>query len=232
MLPSAVIPLGGRDGPLKAWQRFAPGDARQLPRLTPPLWTGSIHGASIFVNAKQSGEMERDTMNQMSESEQSSKAVAVLTELLRLLGLSAAVRGEAGGGSIVLHLETEEAGRLIGRRGVYLDNLELLVNRIVRQSGAPFPRVTLQVKGYQRRERQDDRRGPPPEEEDRLRRIALDLAKEVKRWGEPAEIGPFSARERRIIHLTLRDDPGVDTQSGPDVGGGRKKVIVTPVDQR
>ncbi len=171
-------------------------------------------------------------MNRVPGPEQISKAVGVLTELLRLLGLSAGVRGGPGGGSsIVLQLETEEAGRLIGRRGVYLDNLELLLNRIMRQSGAPFPRVVLQVKGYQRRERQDERRGPPVEDEERLRRIALDRAKEVKRWGEATEIGPFSSKERRIIHLALREDPAVDTQSGPDVGGGRKKVIITPVDR-
>jgi len=170
-------------------------------------------------------------MDSISEQESpEEKAVRILRDFLRLLGLSAGVRAEPDGADrLVLHLETDETGRLVGRRGMYLESLELLLNRALRRSGAKSPRVTLRVPGYERRETGDHRR--PSVDEERLKGMALDRAKEVRRWGESAEIGPFTSRERRVIHMTLRDDPEVETRSGPDEGGGRKKIVIAPVDR-
>ena len=54
---------------------------------------------------------------------------------------------------------------------------------------------------------------------------AQDAAKEVKRWGEPVKLPEMNAHDRRIIHITLKDDPEVVTESIGD--GAMKKVMIS-----
>ena len=58
-----------------------------------------------------------------------------------------------------------------------------------------------------------------------LRQQALDSAKEVKRWGDPVTLPPMNAHDRRIIHVTLQDDPEISTESEGE--GARKKVVIS-----
>ena len=54
---------------------------------------------------------------------------------------------------------------------------------------------------------------------------AKDAAKEVKRWGEAVKLPEMNAHDRRIIHLTLQDDPEITTESEGE--GSFKKVVVS-----
>ncbi len=105
------------------------------------------------------------------------------------------------------------------------------------------PRGPRSDRGGERDDR-GERRGPPRgfrgEGEERggedsdtggaAGQMALDTAKEVKRWGTPKTIGPFNAGERRAIHLALKDVTGIFAESGPDLGGNRKKVTIRVAD--
>ena len=157
--------------------------------------------------------------------EQAKKSAETLTTMLELLGLDAEVDGVDGDGEITLELRTEDPGRIIGRKGQYIESLEFLLNRLLRQKGTFFPRVSVSVDGYQRKPRPRHGRREPVDAE-RLRQLAMDTAKEVKRWGENKTLPAMRARERRLIHMTLREDPEVETVSGPDEGGGMKKIVV------
>ena len=61
--------------------------------------------------------------------------------------------------------------------------------------------------------------------EDQLRQQAIDAAKEVKRWGESVTMPAMNAHDRRIIHVTLQDDPEIMTESEGD--GAIKKVVIS-----
>ncbi len=61
--------------------------------------------------------------------------------------------------------------------------------------------------------------------EDDLRALALDKAKEVKKWGEPVTLPEMNAHDRRIIHVTLQEDPELTTQSEGE--GALKKVVIS-----
>ena len=76
----------------------------------------------------------------------------------------------------------------------------------------------------------EGRRGEDGDSSGAVGRMALDTAKEVKRWGTPKTIGPFNAVERRAIHLALKEVTGILAESGPDVGGNRKAVVVRVAD--
>ena len=158
--------------------------------------------------------------------EQANKSADTLTTMLQLLGLDATVEDIEGDGDITLKLQAGDPGRIIGRKGQYIDSLEFLLNRLLRQKGTFFPRVNVSVDGYERKHRpRDGRRGDPVETE-RLEQLARDTAKEVKRWGEPKTIPAMRARERRLVHIALRGDTEVETVSGPDEGQGMKKIVV------
>ena len=58
-----------------------------------------------------------------------------------------------------------------------------------------------------------------------LGRKALDAAKEVKRWGDPIKLPEMNAHDRRIVHLALKDDPEVVTESEGD--GVMRQVVIS-----
>ncbi|MBT3288076.1 MAG: hypothetical protein HN849_02185 [Victivallales bacterium] len=159
--------------------------------------------------------------------EQQDRGISVMSSMLGTLGFEAEVLPKDENGKLVLSLKSEKPGRLIGRKGVYLDSFELLLNRVLRRSFEKCDWVSLEIDGYQKRQRQ-------PRDGDRrsnvdvalLEGVARDAAKEVQRWGEEKQIGPFNAAERRVIHMTLRGEDGVDTESLEADSDGRKLVIV------
>ena len=160
--------------------------------------------------------------------DQKEHGMSSLSRMVELLGFEVEINEVEDEQGITLSLKTDEPGRLIGRKGHYLQSMELLLNRILRKKYDKFPWVVLDVDGYQRQAR-PRRRGAPVDVE-RLERMATDAAKEVKRWGEEKRVGPLNARERRVIHMTLRDNDDVVTESGPEEGQGLKRIIVRPAD--
>ena len=146
--------------------------------------------------------------------EQTEQGMSVLQEMITLLGLSAEIASKDGPDGTMLSVKTSEPGRLIGRKGHYLESLELVLNRIMRKRFRKTQWLEIDIDGYQknRRRRRPVRKESDPEEE-RLPRTALDTAKEVKRWGKERKIGPFSSHDRRIIHVALRDDQDIITES-------------------
>ena len=61
--------------------------------------------------------------------------------------------------------------------------------------------------------------------QEELEQLARDKAKEVKRWGDPVKLPELNARDRRIVHMTLKDDPEIVTESEGE--GAFKKVVIS-----
>lgn len=149
-----------------------------------------------------------------------------MTDMLGKLGFAAEVEPREDEGRLVLSLKCDKPGRLIGRKGIYIESFELLLNRILRRSFEKCDWVSLEIDGYQKRQRGGGRRSNVDAE--MLEGLARDAAKEVLRWGEEKSIGPFSAAERRVIHMALRDHEGIATESLSEEDDGRKRVVVRP----
>jgi len=174
--------------------------------------------------------------NTESLEQQQEKAFRTLATMLDYLGLEATLRTEMKGSNIGIKIASEEAGRIIGRKGQTLENLQLLLNRMLFNGDKTFPRVSLDIDGYSRgdsrggkrdggkREDSGERRGSGMDEE-QLQRQAQDAAKEVKRWGEPVVLKAMNSHDRRIIHITLEEDAELETCSEGD--GSLKKVIIS-----
>ncbi len=189
---------------------------------------------------------------------QKDEALKILGTMLDYLGLEASCAGEFSGNRLIIKITSEEAGRIIGRRGATLESLQILLNRILFRGEEDTPIISLDIDGYshgnvtggreprvetERRERRPRRGGERGERmergergergsnredsvpEEQLRMLALDKAKEVKRWGQPVELAPMNAHDRRIIHINLQDDPEIETRSEGE--GTMKKVIIS-----
>jgi len=199
----------------------------------------------------------------MSDEEltlQKDKLVKTLATMFDFLGLQGTFRVEDRNQKLAVKIASEDAGRIIGRKGQTLESLQLLVNRIMFKENEECPRIVMDIDGYAdgERERRSSRRnsdgaegetaeegdrGPRPERrerrprerrggesgprftEEQLTQQALDTAKEVKKWGEPVKLPEMNAHDRRIIHVTLQDDPEITTESEGE--GALKKVIVS-----
>jgi spoIIIJ-associated protein len=138
---------------------------------------------------------------------------ATLEQILNLLGFSATVEEHSLEDGILLDVKTEESGRLIGRQGQTLSDLQYIANRLLFQQDATAPKVMVDVGGYRAQAREA------------LVKKAKDAAEKVRRWGDVVELEPLSAFDRRIVHNALKNDPDIETHS-VEVDGTEKKAIL------
>jgi len=128
----------------------------------------------------------------------------LLEEIVDGLGLDVDVDVEESEGALTGRVEGEDVGLLIGRRGQTIDAVQHLAQRIVFQGGTAEARVVIDADGYRERRAQA------------LRAIALEAAEDALSGGEPVELDPMPASERRIVHECLRDRDDVSTHSEGD----------------
>lgn len=165
----------------------------------------------------------------MSGEEKQAQAVQILHEMIERLGIAAEIAVEPGENeNFKLQLQSEDAGRLIGRKGQSLESLELLLNRIMKKNDEESAWVPVEVDGYSTGRTGDIPKHLGGEHLDiaRFRAMTLDAAKEVRRWQNPKKLGPFNPAERRIIHMTLQDDDELTTESEPLPEGGKQKYVI------
>lgn len=129
------------------------------------------------------------------------KPAEILDTILGYLGFVATVEEETQEGTMVLQVLTSEPERLIGRRGQVMDDLQLLVNRILAAQNPPPPRVIVDV-AHHRAMRDDS-----------LAAQARQLANVVRTTGRQMHTAPLNAYDRRIIHNLFKDDPEISTSS-------------------
>jgi spoIIIJ-associated protein len=142
----------------------------------------------------------------------------ILENLMRLMDFDVTVEIRAGDTSRLNVIgegdEKEALGALIGRKGERLSALQHLVNLMLSRRMGDWTRVLVDVEDYRgRRERQ-------------LVEIARRAAERVGETGKMLQLEPMSALERRWIHIALRDDPDVATQSIGEEPN--RRVIVLP----
>jgi spoIIIJ-associated protein len=140
----------------------------------------------------------------------------VLEKILSSLGFPSAVEEHKMDDGILLDVKTDDSGRLIGRQGQTLADLQYVTNRLLFQQDASAPKVTVDVGGYRAQAREA------------LVKKAMDAAEKVRRWGDAVELEPMNAFDRRVVHQTLKDDPDVETTSVEVDGTDKKAMLLRP----
>jgi spoIIIJ-associated protein len=150
---------------------------------------------------------------------QVSEASAILTRILELMGERGEITvTEEDSEGIELAIKGDGSGLLIGRHGQTLDALEYLVNRVLARKIRDAVPITIDTECYRERRRRQ------------LHRMALSMAEQTKREHATVTLDPMPPRDRRIVHLALKDDPLITTRSTGD--GFLRAVEIIPVGER
>lgn len=136
-------------------------------------------------------------------------------EFITQLGLDADITAEWVEGDsipyILVKYEGEHLGELFGFHGRIFDSIQNVLNLMLsKELGEDKARILLEINEYRNKR------------EEYLTKYARRAAEEVRMTGQAMELTPMKAFERRIIHMTLKDDEDVKTES---VGEGRDRRL-------
>ncbi len=143
-------------------------------------------------------------------------AIAFISDVLKYMNVGEVEINEYEGDDreLILDLTGDNLAILIGRHGKNLDALQFLVSTVTsRTMGFRYP-VVVDVEGYKARQRE------------KLENIAYNAAERAVSQKRNVRLHPMTPYERRIIHVTLADDPRVETASEGE--GSARRVVVLP----
>ncbi|MDR1922500.1 MAG: Jag N-terminal domain-containing protein [Candidatus Adiutrix sp.] len=137
-----------------------------------------------------------------------------LEKIIGLMGFKAEIRAGRIGGRVVLSMETEDSALIIGRRGLTLEALSLLVEQIVgrRAAAGPATRVVVDAADYRARR------------QEAFMAALASLAEEARRTEKRQFMPGLSPEERRLAHLALRPFQDLRVKSG----GAARGLTIAP----
>jgi spoIIIJ-associated protein len=136
------------------------------------------------------------------ETGQAAEARTLVARIVSTLGVDADVDAREESDAIVVTCSGPDVGLLIGRHGQTIDSIQYLLNAIAwRAYGEERKELVVDAAGYRARRRAT------------LETLALRVSERVRESGEPEELDPMTAVERKIIHLRLKDVDGIGTTS-------------------
>ncbi len=139
----------------------------------------------------------------------------VTTDLMRFAGFPCRCEvREDEYAQVKLITDDRSAGVLIGRHGMSVDAIEILVERIASHAVGDRVKMNLDINNYRRRC------------DEQLVQMTRGIIREVKDSGEPVHLEPMGSRERRIVHLQVQEVASLTTYTVAD--GASKHVVVAP----
>lgn len=137
-----------------------------------------------------------------------------VSEILETIGVEAEVLVAQTDSAIVLRLQGDSLGVVIGRRGETLDSLQYLAGLVANRSEGDYVRVMIDSGNYrEKRERT-------------LQQLAKKLSATAIRYGRPTTLEPMNPYERRIIHATVSTIDGVSSSSVGEEPN--RRVVIQP----
>ena len=207
-----LLGIGSRDAVVRLTSMLAP-PPKPAPRPEPVRETAAPvkPQAALPVTSSDNGE----------PPDESEAAAAIIRELLDKMGIEAEVSTRltepddvTGKRLSVVEINGDDLGVLIGPRGETLNSLQYVTRLMAGHKLRDRANFVIDVQGYRERREQA------------LARLAERMAKKVATRRRPVSLEPMPPHERRIIHMTLRDDKEVYTQSTGE--GRRRKVRILP----
>jgi spoIIIJ-associated protein len=115
---------------------------------------------------------------------------------------------------IILSIEGDDSGLLIGKRGQNLDALQYILNKAINKIDNDHKMILIDLGDYRKRR------------EEFLLGLAEKIREKVKKTKKPVSLAHMNAHDRRIIHMVLQEDESLITQSRGE--GKYRKVVILP----
>ena len=103
---------------------------------------------------------------------------------------------------------------LIGKKGKTLEAIQIIVEKAINKNNEKRSRTRVDIEGYIEKRNSY------------LKSLATRLADKCKRFGKPVSLEEMNAHDRRIIHITLKNDKEVSTRSKGE--GILRKIVIFP----
>lgn len=147
-------------------------------------------------------------------TEETEAAAKILDTMLGHLGLAATIEPEETPDGLCLQVRSPDSRAIIGRDGDRLDDLQYLVNRVLRRQFPKAERVKVDCEHFR------------TIREDKMAEEIKQIAERVKATGKPHELRPLNAYYRRMVHNLLVDDPEIATHS-PEGDSRLKRITIS-----
>jgi spoIIIJ-associated protein len=190
---------------------------RELEKQYPGLDKGSVRFQVVsegergllgvgYAPARVIASVSPDARPPAAEPREESALAAEVRELVErivyAIGVSGRIDVEEDEETITASCAGAEIGMLIGRHGQTIDAIQYLLNAILYQRPEEERKeIVIDAAGYRARRRAT------------LESLAVRSAERALRSGDPVELEPMTAVERKIVHLRLKDFDGVETSS-------------------
>ncbi|MBA3030770.1 MAG: KH domain-containing protein [Desulfobacteraceae bacterium] len=167
---------------------------------------------SLPIAEEQASEKETVPDERLEDLADTGKAS--LEKILNFIVEDADIRFEVKERAIKYHVTSEKSALIIGKRGQTLEAIQYLLEKILNKNRTGKVRINVDIEGYLESRK------------DSLEEMAVKLADKAKKTGKPVSAGNMNAHDRKVIHLTLKNDRKVRTQSMGD--GALKKLVIFP----
>ena len=202
---------GDRDRPRRGGDDRRPRPERRGPEVQPFRLEGAPSEGLVTLPERPRGVSERYPAAAGPIADAAARSIELL---LRIAGLDLKAQVFQGEERLEVDLSGEDVDWCFADDGELIQAVEHLLPRMIRSlSGEAVP-VRVDCDNFHEIR------------EERLRSLAQKVAEEVRRQGKPRILEPMNPSDRRIIHVTLADDPGVVTESEGD--GYFKRIMVRP----
>lgn len=142
------------------------------------------------------------------------RARTLLEGILTRMGLEFPISVRETADTILLTIEGDGGGLLIGKRGQNLDAIQYIVSKAATKTPDERKVIIIDTESYRKRR------------EESLNSLARELADKVKKTRKPVTVGHMNAHDRRIIHLALQNDDAIFTRSRGE--GEYRKILILP----
>jgi spoIIIJ-associated protein len=142
------------------------------------------------------------------------KAKRILEGLLTRMSIPSPVAVEETDEAIILNIQGDGSGLLIGKRGQNLDAIQYIVNKAVHHTANGNKMITIDTEAYRKRR------------EESLVALAVRLGEKVKKTQKPVTVGHMNAHDRRVIHMAMQGDETLTTKSRGE--GEYRKIVILP----
>lgn len=137
-----------------------------------------------------------------------------IVSVLEAMGFNSRVDVYDAGGYVAVDVAPDNTALFIGQKGETIDALQYLINASVNRNRTSRVRIVLDAEGYRQRR------------VEALQGMAHRTARKVLREDRSVELPPMNPAERRVVHLFLKDNPRVTTES--EGTGDSRRIRISP----